>query len=497
MHSLRLQSMKNMLKKYGLLAWLSLFLIAGFVFTTVAGYIVSRDTIQQGISEQTLPITGDNIYSEIQKDILRPVFVSSQMAHDTFVRDWIINGEEEQERITKYLKEIKLKNKAISSFLISDKSRNYYHADGLLKQIKEGEPRDTWFFRVKNLKSAYETNVDLDLANHDPVTIFVNYRILDYQGQFIGATGIGLTLNTLKHLIDSYQKRFDRQIYFADQKGKVTLTGSNFSKRGDNIQTISGIHSISEKILANRQSESMHLEYQGDNGTVLVNSRYIPELGWHLLVEQEANSGIRPIQNVFLLNLGISATITILIMVMVLLTVRRYQKRLEKSASTDSLTNLLNRHAFDFVFQQSLLDAERTRQPMCAILLDIDFFKKVNDKHGHLVGDHVLKEIAAIAKRSLRESDVLCRWGGEEFLILLKNCTLEKATSIAENLRSTIENNDFSRTTDLTRTRLGVTVSMGVAECRSNETEDSVFERADQALYQAKANGRNSVYFSE
>jgi diguanylate cyclase (GGDEF)-like protein len=241
----------------------------------------------------------------------------------------------------------------------------------------------------------------------------------------------------------------------------------------------------------------MHLEYQGDNGTVLVNSRYIPELGWHLLVEQEANSGIRPIQNVFLLNLGISATITILIMVMVLLTVRRYQKRLEKSASTDSLTNLLNRHAFDFVFQQSLLDAERTRQPMCAILLDIDFFKKVNDKHGHLVGDHVLKEIAAIAKRSLRESDVLCRWGGEEFLILLKNCTLEKATSIAENLRSTIENNDFSRTTDLTRTRLGVTVSMGVAECRSNETEDSVFERADQALYQAKANGRNSVYFSE
>jgi hypothetical protein len=133
-------------KKYGLLVWLSLFLIAGFVFTTVAGYIVSRDTIQQGISEQTLPITGDNVYSEIQKDILRPVFVSSQMAHDTFVRDWIINGEEEQERITKYLKEIKLKNKAISSFLISDKSRNYYHADGLLKQIKEGEPRDTWFF---------------------------------------------------------------------------------------------------------------------------------------------------------------------------------------------------------------------------------------------------------------------------------------------------------------------------------------------------------------
>src|SRR5437868_4415166 len=103
---LRLSFMQKMLKKYGLLVWLSLILIAGFVSTTVASFVVSRDAIQQSISEQTLPITGDNVYSEIQKDILRPVFVSSQMAHDTFLRDWIINGEEHKDQIVKYLKEI-------------------------------------------------------------------------------------------------------------------------------------------------------------------------------------------------------------------------------------------------------------------------------------------------------------------------------------------------------------------------------------------------------
>ena len=157
----------------------------------------------------------------------------------------------------------------------------------------------------------------------------------------------------------------------------------------------------------------------------------------------------------------------------------------------------MNRQAFDFVFENTLRDSERSRQPLCVALLDIDFFKKVNDKHGHLVGDHVLKEIALIAKRSLRDSDVICRWGGEEFLILLKNCTLEKATSISETLRSTIAANDFSRTTDLARNRLSITVSIGVAECKDKETEDSAFERAAVALYQAKENGRNSVYFSE
>lgn len=489
--------MHNMFKKYGLLVWLSLILIAGFVFTTVASYIVSSDAIQQGLSEQTLPITGDNVYSEIQKDILRPVFVSSQMAHDTFVRDWIMNGEQDQEQVIKYLKEIKIKNNAISSFLVSDLTHNYYHANGLLKTVKESEPRDKWFYRVRKLSSAYETNVDVDLANRDTMTIFINYRILDYAGKFIGVTGIGLTLDTMKHLIDSYQSRFHRNIYFVDQKGHIALAGNNMKNIRSNLREIDGISSIAAQILDNRKSESLHLEYKTATSKMLVNSRFIPELGWHLLVEQDMNNDIKPLQNIFLINMGISAAITLIALLILLFTVRRYQNRLEKSASTDPLTSLLNRQAFDFVFKQALLDSERSRQPMCAVLLDIDFFKKVNDKHGHLVGDHVLKEIAMIAKRSLRESDVICRWGGEEFLILLKNCTLEKATSIAENLRNTIANNDFSRTTDLTRTRLSITVSMGVAQCKDKETEDSVFERADLALYQAKENGRDSVYFSE
>jgi diguanylate cyclase (GGDEF)-like protein len=347
------------------------------------------------------------------------------------------------------------------------------------------------------LKAPYETNVDLDQANRDNLTIFINYRIQDYEGKFIGVTGIGLTLDTVKRLIDSYQKRYRRNIYFVDQKGTIVLSGNPQRKAQSALQSQPGLQTLAASILANKKSESLHLEYQVGNDTVLVNSRFLPELGWHLLVEQEAARNLQPVQDVFLLNLAISAAITLLVMTILLSTVRRYQTRLEKSAATDSLTTLLNRQAFDFVFRQAQLDAERTRQPMCVVLVDIDLFKQVNDQHGHLIGDHVLREIALIIKRSLRDSDVTCRWGGEEFLVLLKNCTLEKATSIAENLRSTIAGNDFSRTTALTKTRLTLTVSMGVAQCKENEDEDSVFERADVALYQAKESGRNSVYFSE
>lgn len=489
--------MSKSLKQYNLLIWISLILILGFVAVLATSYLVSKDALRRGLSENMLPITGDNIYSEIQKDILRPVFVSSQMANDTFVRDWVIDGEQDSAQISKYLKEVKLKNNAISSFFVSDLTKNYYYPEGLLKSISETEVRDQWFFRVKNLKTPYETNVDIDMANQDSMTIFTNYRVLDYQGKFIGAVGIGLTLNTMKHLIDTYQSRFQRKIYFVDKKGNLVLSGNTFKQKKVNISNMAGLDQIAKQILANTKNESLHLEYTLNDESIYLNSRFIPELGWHLLVEQNLESELKPLQKLLLVNAGIGFAITIAVLLIVLFSVRRYQMRIEKSAATDPLTKLLNRQAFDFVFQQAILDSERSRQTLCVAIMDIDHFKKINDKHGHLVGDHVLKEIAAISRRSLRESDVICRWGGEEFLLLLKNCSLEKATAIAETLRSTIAANDFSRTTDLTKGRLSLTVSMGVAECKPQESEDSVFERADVALYQAKESGRNSVYFSE
>ncbi len=499
--------MRKILKQYGLLICLSLILIAGFGFITLASYKVSRDTVYQNSSEQALPVTSDAVLAELQKDILRPVLIASQMANNTFVRDWMINAvvdektddqsDQKAEQITRYLKEIKSKNNTATSFLASAISHQSYAPDGTQKIISANEPRDKWFFHVANLKTAYEINVDTDIVNRDNMTIAINHRILDYNGKFIGVAGVSITLDTMRRLIDSYQSSLHRTIYFVDQKGTIVLAGSAMKRSLSSLQDMPGMRSIATEILANKKIESQLLDYKNDTDNIAVSERFIPELGWHLLVEQEVGSNIKPLQDIFQINLAVSAVIMLIVIVLLVLSVRRFQQRLEKSAATDQLTSLPNRHAFDFVFQQALLDSGRSRLPLCVALIDIDFFKKVNDKNGHLVGDHVLKEIALIAKRSLRESDVICRWGGEEFLILLKNCTLEKATSIAENLRSTIAANDFSRTTDLAKKRLAVTVSMGVAQCKDNETEDSVFDRAEVALQQAKENGRNSVYFSE
>ncbi|MFZ6726739.1 sensor domain-containing diguanylate cyclase [Undibacterium sp. MH2W] len=491
--------MKNKLKKYGRLIWLFLILVIGFTGTQVASFFIGQNTLTQSITEQSLPALSDHLTSEYQKTFLRPSAVA-QLANNVFARDWLINGEADTEQLTQFLKDIKNKHNARESILVSEQSRHLYSSTGNIKTLSITEPRDNWYFQFRNLKIPSEVNIDTDPLNHDVMSMTINYKLLDPSGKFIGIIGLhGININAdlLKNVIDRNENYFHSSIYIVDKHGDAVLTGNRAEFRRDNLNNTDGIKTIAATILGNKKNIPVALQYSSETSAHFVNIRALPELGWQLIIDKNKDAALQPLLNVLICNLAAGLTLTIVLTLMAFFVIKKYETRLEKSATTDTLTNLLNRHAFDFIFQQALLDAERSRQPMCVLLLDIDFFKKINDKQGRQVGDHVLREIAAISKRSLRESDVICRWGGEEFLILLKNCTLEKATSIAENLRSTIAANDFSRTTDLTRTRLSITVSMGVAECRENETEDSVFDRADEALAQAKKNGRNSVYFSE
>ena len=130
--------------------------------------------------------------------------------------------------------------------------------------------------------------------------------------------------------------------------------------------------------------------------------------------------------------------------------------------------------------------ARKFKTPLSVVLLDVDNFKSVNDIHGHLVGDMVLKDLSAITSAALRAGDCIGRWGGEEFLALLPGAALPKAAQIAERLRVNICDHDFVNT-------LHCTVSMGVAEMQRDDTQDSLILRADQALYQAKRSGKNRV----
>ena len=479
--------------KAKLIVAISLLICAGFLATSLVSYFVSRDAIRDSITSTELPLTSDNVYSEIQKDLIRPILISSMMARDTFLRDWTLGGEAEVDQVTRYLNEIMAQYGTVSSFFVSESTGRYYSIKGILKTVAKDEPRDSWYYRVRDMKDPYEINVDPDLANRDTLTIFINYRVFDYQQRFIGATGVGLTVDTVNRLIDDYQQRYGRTIYLVDGSGKITLSGKygstiNGEKRpaARDIHAIEGLRDQADAIL---KAGKGSFEYTDQGHRHFLNVRYIPELKWNLFVVKQEDKALSKIQQTLYLNLALCLIITAIVIGILYLTINRYQQRLERMATTDNLTGLANRHALDILLDQQTREATRHHSPMSVIMLDIDHFKTLNDSRGHLAGDNVLCAISSVLKASLRASDIACRWGGEEFLIVLTNTDLGSATRVACSLRELIEHQRF----EFNGSPIAITISAGVAHYRSGETRESLIARADALLYQAKDEGRNRV----
>lgn len=160
--------------------------------------------------------------------------------------------------------------------------------------------------------------------------------------------------------------------------------------------------------------------------------------------------------------------------------------QLERLAKIDTLTQCYNRAMFNELLRVEKSKAERYGTGFSLIIFDIDNFKSVNDTYGHLEGDKVLRELAAISTKHVRQSDFLARWGGEEFCILLPETDLSGAAIAANNLRIAIAKHDFGKTKHQY-------CSFGVASYFRDATEDLLIEKADKALYHAKNNGKNQV----
>ena len=158
-------------------------------------------------------------------------------------------------------------------------------------------------------------------------------------------------------------------------------------------------------------------------------------------------------------------------------------------ATLDALTNLNNRRQFETRLKQEIAITKRQNNPLCAMMIDIDFFKKVNDTYGHASGDEVLRTVASVIKAQLRESDIPARYGGEEFAVLLPYTHIEEAKIVGERLRKAVEETSVQ----LDNLSINVTISMGLAEFHSDESGEELFKKADNALYEAKESGRNRV----
>lgn len=477
-----------------LLLTLVILLGSGFLATSLLSYFASRAAIRDSIMNIELPLTSDTVYSQIQKDLARPTLISSTMAHDSFVRDWGISGENDPQQMIRYLKELMDRYGTYTSFFVFDADLTYYQAKGVLKTVRPDEPRDAWYYRVRDMSEPYEINVDPDMANKDNPTFFINYKVFDHNNNFIGATGVGLTVDGVIQLMDRYRDHYQRSVYFVDAAGRLVLTGTDGGPRGAKTgQMLQDLPNLKDLQTQMPKPQSGSYQYPSQDGEHFLNVRHIPELNWYLVVDQRENAALAEIRQSLYVNLAICLAVMVMVLVQLNRVIRRFQLRIESHAMLDSLTGLPNRRGFDQIAMNAIDASRRDYKALAAMLLDLDHFKRLNDTHGHLAGDEVLIGFADDIRRCLRNSDIICRWGGEEFIILLPDTNSSGARRVAEKIRLLAEQHTYV----FTGSALQVTVSLGLTELHPGDTLQSLIARADQALYSAKQSGRNRVCVEE
>lgn len=465
------------------------FIITALLFTlstslTVVNYFVSLEFTQSQLKNSSLPLTVDNIYTEIQKQIIEPNLISSMMAHDTFLKDWLTHEESNTDKIAKYLSTIKNKYKMSTTFLVSEQTANYYTEKGFIEKVKLGNPNNAWYFNFKNDPEIHEINIDHNEFMGTSLFMFINHKIYDDDFNLLGMTGVGLKTAYIDEMLKRFRQTYKFNVYFVDEADQLIIS----EQRENAPNYLDEIPNLDQLKLEFITSGSKIYEYSKNNEVYLLNRKYIPELDLYLMVEAKMDDFTGKVEKTFYFNIAITLLLTLIITMVVLFYVRRVHTRLHNLASNDALTGLPNRRTFNETLERLLL-TKRSESPLSIAFLDVDNFKEINDSRGHDVGDEILKTLAELLNETLRSSDFVARWGGEEFIIMFVGTDINNANLLAEKLRAAIENSTALK--DLVNNP--VTASFGITSVRADDNTDVIFKRVDHALYQAKSEGKNRV----
>lgn len=475
----------NMVRNKIVLA-LSLLLLAAFILVSYFNYTVSKRAVREELLHSGLPLTRDTIYSELQKVLMRPFMVASSMANDSFLREWVVDGEGDVGRLRRYLTGMRDKYGFSSTFFVSENTKRYYYHGGVLKKVSRMALHDVWYYEFVARGVEYDLDVDTNEAEDNEVTLFINFRVEEEDGSLAGVTGVGLRLDMVAGLLQRFQSDYGRRVFLVDQFGIIQMhSDQSLVERGD-IHKMPGISAVSSNVMS-LHSQPRNFEYDTlSGGHVLLTARYIPELNWTLIVEQDEASALVSARGNFFRIVAAALVVWVVIVGVTLATLRRYQLELERAAMLDPLTRCGNRRAFDLRFEEAKARYERHREPFCLLLLDLDNFKQVNDMFGHRAGDKALVTIADKVRSVLRPDDYLARWGGDEFILLIGG-KRDHAEAIAERVLAAVRGLEVDFGSGL------VTVSCGVAEYKQGETLTVLVHRADGGVYDCKDRGGDAV----
>jgi diguanylate cyclase (GGDEF)-like protein len=486
-------------QQYGwTLAAMAVILVAGWMLTELLGGIY-----KQSIQRET----GGEI------DLLSSRLAGETAAIDGMVRalagtpsiaPLLSGGSRDEDAIAQSVLDLDVDASGAVAGYILDRSGSVVAASGrsLSSRTDTAKLKSAAVF-LKSIAGEAGSQFSFDPHNGEP-DYLASYPVRARDGKIAGVAVLEKKLGAFA--VDL--RRFEDPYFLVDPDGIVAMTNrpdlllqplwpASAGRRGQSAQTYGELKE--RPMVQSEIADATWINFGGERD--FVRRRYAAGGAWSLVM-------LKPIREVYASRfLGIVITLLTALMTLIYLfgrerwvhdnvqmerrlNLQELAQNLSFQATTDPLTGLFNRLKFDQALTAEMLRSERYETPLSLVMYDIDHFKKINDTHGHQTGDMVLRDLSKFVAGSIRATDMVARWGGEEFVIMLPSCNGDTAFQAAEGLRTAIEQIAFENARN-------ISCSFGVTEFVSGDTAITLMSRADNALYRAKINGRNRAELAE
>ncbi|WP_052746152.1 sensor histidine kinase [Sulfurovum lithotrophicum] len=313
-------------KNYKLVIIIVLLLISLIVVLSFINYKTTLTLVHDQIEEQSLPLSLDNIYTDIQKQVLQPYLITSMMANNTFIAEWLQDNEKRPDSVKNYLSAIKNKYGLLSAILVSERTRAYYTQDGFLETLNPENKDNSWYFRFKDSPDDKEINIDTNAKIDTEVIMFMNNKIFDKKDKLIGITSTGVKIGSVNSMLNMFKKKYRLEVSIYDKDQNIILAQKE--NQAKNLNEISEYTPFS-KAISSQYATSF--SFTKDEHQYFVNIKYIPELNLHILVRAKASDFTGSLKKTYYMDIFISLFITLFVALIMSAIIKSYVDKLESS----------------------------------------------------------------------------------------------------------------------------------------------------------------------
>jgi diguanylate cyclase (GGDEF)-like protein len=455
---------------------LLLFAVVAISIVILVHFSVSKIVAEQSRAQQQ---SLSPAFDLVVEQLMKPLHISETLVKAKELEDLMAAPVQDEIAIFNTLGRLQAEFD-MNFFIASEQNRRQYNSDGSTTELIDGNVN--WYFKYKDQPA----NVVADIGNWEDPHFYIDLKVFDENERFLGFFGVGKSLSSFLQLFSQYKETYGYYFIFVDQDSNITLSSDpTLLAEKSNFKSLADLPWYKNLSSDQQQGSLNNLLIKIDGYDVLIAELNIQPFNWTLYLLTPLDPRQTEISRGFILSIVTLLAVIFGLFLLIYNLLYYFKQDMEKTRQIDVLTELANRSSIILKFDEMMYQ----KLSVSLVLINLDNFKTVNETHGRKAGDVVLRQIASMLQLELRESDILGRWAGEEFILLLPNTGPHEAMEIAQKLRDRLAG--MTITTGSMSIRM--TASFGVSFTATPSTINEVIAAADDALFAAKREGRNAV----